>query len=411
MDSTTLFEAALSVKAPWFIKKIEFDADGQRLDIYIDFKRGSTFSSDKPEFTGGYKAYDTIDKTWRHMNFFQHECYLHCRTPRIKPGDGKIELISPPWAGKNTGFTLLFEAFIIELCRYMPVHAVCKIINENDNKVWRLLDKYVESAREHENFSKIAAIGVDETSRAKGHEYVTLVVDLKDRRTIFVTEGKDHSTLNRFVDDLILHEGAPKNIKDVSCDMSGAFIKGVRETLPEADITFDKFHILKIINNAVNTVRKQEAASQPLLKKTKYIFLKNGDNLSAIQRKKLEDLSLSKLNIKSVRALRIREAFQAIYNAETIEEFVLLLNKWYFWATHSRLEPIINAAKTIKKHWDGVVEWKRSNINNGILEGLNSVVQAAKAKARGFRTFKHFKIMIYLVTGNLNFKAVNPCCH
>lgn len=238
MDSTILFEAALSVKAPWYIKNIEFDADAQRLDIYIDFKRGSTFSSENPEFTESYKAYDTVDKTWRHMNFFQHECYLHCRTPRIKPEDGKIELVSPPWAGKNTGFTLLFEAFILELCRHMPVHAVCKIINESDNKIWRLLDKYVKSAREHEDFSEINAIGVDETSRAKGHEYVSLFVDLKERRTVFVTEGKDHSTINRFAEDLINHNGDPLNIKDVSCDMSPAFIKGVRETLPEADITF-----------------------------------------------------------------------------------------------------------------------------------------------------------------------------
>jgi transposase len=344
------------------------------------------------------------------MNFFQHECYLHCRTPRIKPGDGKIELISPPWAGKNTGFTLLFEAFIIELCRYMPIHAVCKIINESDNKIWRLLDKYVESSREHEDFSKINAIGVDETSRAKGHEYVSLFVDLKERRTVFVTEGKDHSTITRFAEDLIKHNGDPLNIKDVSCDMSPAFIKGVRETLPKANITFDKFHILKVINVAVDTVRKQEVATQPKLKKSKYIFLKNENNLNALQREKLEALSLPSLNLKSVRALHIREAFQAIYNAETEEDFVILLNKWYFWATHSRLEPMIKAAKTIKRHWDGIIEWKRTNINNGILEGLNSIVQAAKAKARGFRTFKHFKIMIYLVTGKLNFKNVNAYC-
>lgn len=410
MDSAKLFEAALSVTAPWYIKDIEFDSAKQRLDIFIDFRRGSTFSSENPEFPESYKSYDTVDKTWRHMNFFQHECYLHCRTPRIKPADGKIELVSPPWAGKNTGFSLLFEAFILELCRHMPVHAVCKIINETDNKIWRLLDKYVESARAYEDFSQIDAVGVDETSRAKGHDYVTLFVDLKESRTVFVTEGKDHSTVSQFAEDLIQHDGDPNNIKDVSCDMSPAFIKGVRETLPNANITFDKFHIIKIINGAVDAVRRQEVASQPLLKKSRYILLKNENNLTVPQREKLKELSLPSLNIKSVRALRIREAFQAIYNAPTEEDFVLLLNKWYFWATHSRLEPIKDAAKTIKNHWDGIVEWKRSQISNGILEGLNSIVQAAKAKSRGFRTFKCFKIMVYLVTGKLNFKNVNAYC-
>lgn len=410
MDSAKLFEAALSVTDPWFIKAIEFDSGKQRLDIYIDFKRGSSFSSENPEYPGSYKAYDTVNKTWRHMNFFQHECYLHCRTPRIKPGDGTIELVSPPWAGKNTGFTLLFEAFILELCRHMPVHAVCKIINENDNKIWRLLDKYVESSREYEDFSQIDTVGIDETSRAKGHEYVSLFVDLKQGRTVFVAEGKDHGTIDQFAKDLTEHDGDPKNIKDVSCDMSPAFIKGVRKTLPNANITFDKFHIIKLINEAVDTVRRQEVASQPLLKKARYIFLKNENKLTVTQREKLKELSLPSLNIKSVRALRIREAYQAIYNAETEEDFILLLKKWYFWATHSRLKPIQEVAKTIKKHWDGVVEWKRSQISNGILEGLNSIVQAAKAKSRGFRTFKYFKIMVYLVTGKLNFNKVNAYC-
>ena len=141
MKSEMLFEAALSIKEPWYIKDIKFDVNLKRLDIYIDFKRGSLFKSANPDHADEYKAYDTIEKTWRHLNFFEHECYLHCRTPRIKPDDTKIELISPPWAGKNTGFTLLFEAMVVEMCRYMPIHTVCKLINETDNKIWRLLGK------------------------------------------------------------------------------------------------------------------------------------------------------------------------------------------------------------------------------------------------------------------------------
>ena len=189
---------------------------------------------------------------------------------------------------------------------------------------------------------------MDETGRAKGHDYVTLLVDLKKRRTTFAAEGKDHKTVEAFAEDLKIHNGSPDQISDVSCDMSPAFIKGVRETLPDAKITFDKFHVLKLINEAVDQVRREEAAIQPLLKKTRYIFLKNERNLTKGQRETLEELQLPKLRIKSVRALRIRESFQDIYQAETEGAFSLLLNKWYFWATHSRLEPIIKAARTIK---------------------------------------------------------------
>ena len=192
--------------------------------------------------------------------------------------------------------------------------------------------------------------------------------------------------------------------------MSKAFIKGVGEYLPNAKITFDKFHILKLINTAVDTVRKEEVKDQPILKKSRYVLLKNNKNLNRKQRTKLDELSLPKYNLKSIRALHIRENFQEIYKAETCEEFECLLKKWYFWATHSRLEPIKNVAKTIKEHWDGIVEWKKSQINNGILEGLNSIVQAAKAKARGFRSFRNFKIVVYLTTGKLNFNKINAFC-
>ena len=408
MNKESIFEAALAMNSPWYIDIIEFDDEEKRLDMFINFERGSQFESKNPEYPGEFKAYDTKQKQWRHLNFFEHECYLHCRVPRIKPTENKIELISPPWEGRCPGFTLLFEALALELATHMPVLAVSKVIGETDDKIWRMLNKYVDVARTHEDFSKVVNTGMDETSRAKGHDYISLFVDLDKRRTIFVTEGKDHSTVDRFANDLKEHNGNPDNIKNVSCDMSPAFIKGVNENFANASITFDKFHILKLINEGVDNVRKQEAASEHVLKNTKYIFLKNEKNLTQKQKSTLEELEMPKLNLKTVRALHIRQNFQDIYAAETFEDFEILLKKWYFQATHSRLEPIIKAAKTIKNHWDGVLGWFQSKINNGILEGLNSVVQAAKRKARGFKTIQNFKTIVYLITGELKFELVNP---
>lgn len=120
-------------------------------------------------------------------------------------------------------------------------------------------------------------------------------------------------------------------------------------------------------------------------------------------------MQLSTLNIKVFRALSLRETFQQIYVAQTDDDFEILLKKWYFWATHSRLDPMKKAAKTIKNHWAGILQWKKSQINNGILEGLNSVVQAAKRKARGYK-FKHFRTIVYLITGGLDFSKVNSAC-
>ena len=408
IKSNKIFEAALAIFTPWFINDIQFNAGSKRLDIFIDFKPGSTFPSTKSGYPDEYKVKDTLKKTWRHLNFFEHECKLHCRTPRIDLGKNKTELISPPWAGINSGFTLLFEALILELCAHMPVHSVCQIINESDNKIWRLLEKYVDQALESEDYSHIIAVGMDETSRAKGQDYITLFVDMLKGKTVHVAEGKDHKTVADFVDVLEQHNGDRNQIKDASCDMSPAYIKGIGEFLPEANITFDKFHIMKIINKAVDHVRRDEISIQPILTNARYALLKNEKNLTKNQKDKLEELKLSKLNLKSIRALHIRENFQEIYKAVTEEDFETLLKKWYFWATHSRLEPIIKAAKTIKTHWDGVLEWKTSQLNNGILEGLNSIVQAAKAKARGFKTFRNFRIVVFLLTGDLDFKELNP---
>ena len=385
--------------------------ESKKLDVYIDFKKGSTFDyidlENNNETISNLKAYDTKDKTWRHLNFFEHECYLHARVPRVKLPNGKTKLIKTPWEGLSNGFTLLFEALLVQLCQAMPVNKVAQLTKTNDDKLWSMLEKYIDKTREHEDFKDIEAIGLDETSRAKGHEYITLFVDLLKRRTIFITDGKDNTTVARFAYDLQGHNGSVENIKNVSCDMSPAFIKGVKENLPKAEITFDKFHILKIINEAVDSVRKQEVTTNNILKGTKYIWLKNYNNLTIKQKEQLDELTMSKMNIKTIKAYNIRQSFQDIYQANTQEEFITYLNKWYYWATHSRLDPIIKAAKTVKRHWDGIVKWYESKINNGILEGLNSVIQAAKSKARGYKTFKNYKIIVYLLTGKLDFFIVN----
>jgi len=428
-----LFQLALNITDPWFVSDIKFNVESKKLDVYIDFKKGSTFSYEyidyktetKKETIDGkevetttkveigretfdnLKAYDTKNKTWRHLNFFEHECYLHARVPRVKLSNGKTKLIKTPWEGLSNGFTLLFEALLVQLCQAMPVNKVAQLTKVSDDKLWDMLSRYIDNTREYENFENIEAIGMDETSRAKGHEYITLFVDLKERRTIFITEGKDNTTVKRFAEDFKEHNGDINKIENVSCDMSPAFIKGVRENLPKAEITFDKFHILKIINEAVNEVRKKEVVTQNILKGTKYIWLKNHKNLTVKQQETLDALTMSNMNIKTMRAYNIRQSFQDIYQATTQEEFMTYLNKWYFWATHSRLEPIKQAAYTVKRHWDGIVKWYESKINNGILEGLNSVIQATKSKARGYKTFKNYKIIVYLLTGKLDFSLVN----
>jgi len=399
-----LFQQALGIVSPWFIKSIEFKAASKRLDIHVDFKRGATFldgSEGAP-----CKAYDTVNKTWRHLNFFQHECYLHARVPRIKRDDGCVHLISQPWNGVVSGFTLLFEALLIQLCKSMPVHNVSQLTGVSDYLIWRTQDVYINVSKFVEDLHDVDTIGMDETSIAKGHDYIVLFVDLQEKRTIHISDAKGSGTVIDFVEYLEDRKGDREQITNVSCDMLLALINGVGEQLPKAKITFDKFHILKVINQGVDQVRLEETKANPLLKGSRYIFLKNDSNLTVKQKITKETLCLSQLNLKSVRAMNIRESFQQIYSLGSLTAFEEGLKSWYFWATHSRLSPMIKAAKTVKRHWDGVIRWQKSKINNGILEGLNSVLQAAKRKARGYKS-KHFKTIAYLLTGKLDFSEIN----
>ena len=401
MKDTELIQAALMLTPPWQVVECRFDVNQERLNIHMDFPKGSQFSCPACG-QADCAVHDTKQKSWRHLDFFQHEAYIYARVPRIDCCNCGVRLINVPWARADSGFTLLFEAYIMILAPSMPVNKIAELVSEHDTRLWRVIQHHVEEAREQADHSDVKKVGVDETSSKRGQNYVSIFVDLEKSKTIFATEGKDSTTVERFKDDLCEHGGDPDAIKDVSCDMSPAFIKGVEENLPNAEITFDKFHVLKTLNEAVDEVRRQEQKEQPELKKTRYIFLKNPENLTSNQAKRLEDIKLKDLNLKTMRAYQIRLNFQELWHQppEQAEHF---LNKWYFWATHSRIEPIKEAAYTIKRHWDGVLNWFKSRINNGILEGFNSLVQAAKARARGYRTNEYLITMIYVITGKLRF--------
>ena len=267
--------------------------------------------------------------------------------------------------------------------------------------IWRVQDVYINASKYDEDLHDGDIIGMDETSIAKGHDYITLFVDLQEKRTIHVSDGKGSGTVVDFVEYLEERKGDREQITNVSCDMSPAFIKGVGEQLPKAEITFDKFHILKVINKGVDQVRREEARGNPLLKGSRYIFLKNDSNLTVKQKLTKKTLCLSKLNLKSVRAMNIRESFQQIYSLNSLTDFEESLKSWYFWATHSRLSLMIKAAKTVKRHWAGVIRCKRVRL---IMEYL--MLQAAKRKARGYKR-KHFKTIAYLLTGKLDFSKIN----
>ena len=396
-NNITLFTKALGLQEPWKVDKVEFNKDEGRLDMNISRERGSKHPC--PQCGKQCEVHDTQKRTWRHLNFFQYRAYIHCDVPRTTCKEHGVLQVEVPWSRPGSGFTLLFEAFMIELCKAMPVNTLANLIGEHDTRVWRVIKHYVGETRKKEDFSKVANVGIDETSSKRGHNYVSVFVNLDESRVIYATEGKDSKTVDSFKDDFKEHGGEPEKVENISCDMSPAFIKGAKENFPNADITFDKFHVMKKINEAVDEVRRQEQAQNEFLKKSRYIWLKNPENLTKNQKIRLG--SLSSMNFKTVRAYNIKLSLKEFWEIQDLDAAVTYLKKWYFWATHSRLKPIKEFAYFIKRHWDGIIQYITSRITNGILEGINSLIQATKRKARGYRNTENFISIIYLTCSKL----------
>jgi transposase len=401
MRDTDLFQLALGLVPPWMVKACAFDAEARRLDIEIDFARGGRFTCPACGKTD-CPVHDTTQQTWRHLDFFQHQAFLHARVPRITCPDCGVKQIAVPWARPGSGFTLLFEALAMTLMTAMPVAAAARLVGEHDTRMWRVLHHWVEQARERADYSQVSRVAIDETAAKRGHDYVSLFVDIDERRVLFVTEGRGADTVERFADDLEAHNGDASHIKQVCIDMSAAFIKGVTENLTEASITFDKFHAVKLVNDAVDKVRRAESKGRPELKRSRYLWLRNEPSLSAEGRDQLANLT--RLHLKTARAYQIRLAFQEMYDQPTRTWGEMFLDRWLSWAMRCRLEPMKAVARTVEQHRDGILRWFDSRIANGLIEGINSLVQAAKAKARGYRSTRTLKAITYLIAGKLDLR-------
>ena len=352
MRDTDLMQLALGLIPPWMVKACAFDADKRRLDIEIDFARGGRFPCPQCG-TADCPVHDTAMQEWRHLDFFQHQAFLHARTPRVACPDCGVKQIAVPWARAGSGFTLLFEALVMTLVTAMPVRAAARLVKEHDTRLWRIVHHWVEAARARADLATVKRVAIDETAARRGHDYVTLFVDIDQRRVLFVADGRDANTVAAFADDLEAHNGDASHIKEVCIDMSGPFIKGVGHNLTEAEITFDKFHAVKLVNDAVDKVRRAESKDPRELKRSRYLWLKNERHLSVEQSASLD--ALSRMHLKTARAY-------------------------------------------------GILRWFNSKIANGLIEGINSLVQAAKAKARGYRSTRTIKAITYLIAGKLDLR-------
>jgi transposase len=351
------------------------------------------------------------ERRWRHLNVCQLESEIVCALPRGQcKACQKIYTVRAPWEGRSRGLTQEFEAFALTLMREMPVKKAGEILGETDQKLWRALFAHVDAAWAELSWENVVWVGADEMNRKKGHNYLTVFVDLVAKRVLLAVEGKDATVWERFSEQLGKHNGHPKAITQIAIDMSPAYQKGVRENFGNAQVVFDKFHVVSQVVQAVEEVRRketrQDALAREQLAQTRWLWRKNPETWTAGEQERWTQLKDRPLVTGLAYAMRLE--LQKAYGSGTVAQARARFQSWSRWVkaeaealTSGLLEPMRKAAAMVERHLEGILGHWQQGLTTAFLEGLNSLFSATKRKARGYRSTEYQIAMLYFVAGKL----------
>ena len=408
MNEYDIMALGLGIQPPWRIvgQILDTQKTPNELRIKIKADRGAEYPC--PVCGRMCNAHDFQEKTWRHLNFFQHHCYITAKLPRTNCPEHGVKVVKAPWARKGSRFTLLFEQAAMVFVREMPVMAAARIMDITDKSLWRIVFHYVEKAIDGMDLSYVQGIGADETSSGKRHQYVTVFIDLDRGRksVIFAVPGKDKGTITAFRSFLKQKGGCPGNIAVAVCDMSKAFISGIEEQFPNAEIVVDWFHVVKLFNSAVDEVRRKEGRKSSMPRGTRWAVLKGADGALTEHQQELL-AQLEEYAQDTARAWRIKEMLRWINEASTSQGAKWRLTNFLNFASelvngNPNLKPVKKALETVKRHKDRIIARWGNDYTNALLEGLNGLFQAARARARGYRNVQTFITMIYLIAAPID---------
>jgi transposase len=416
MIAEQVFHQLLNLGECWEVRGVDYEAEANRFVLVISETEKLWPAQRCPQPKCRHRTvtcYDHADtRSWRHLDVFGKKSEILCAVPRGRCGRcAHVYRVPVPWEGEGKHFTREFEAFALTLRREMPVSKAGEIVGETDPRLWRMLLAHVAKAYAALDLSEVCWIGGDEMNCRKGHDYLTVFADLVKKRVIFATEGKDAATFQAFVQALSTHNGHPKAITQVALDMSPACQKGVREELPNADVVFDKFHVVAPVNGAVDAVRRLEARSgdaavtEPL-QKSQWLWRKNPEHLTEKEAARLALMDLK--HLATGQAYQMRLVLPEAYASRRVETARYRFESWINWVRVQCerlgpvLEPMRKMAAMVERHLEGILAHWQAGLTTGFLEGLNSVFSAVKRKARGYRSREYMIAMLYFVAGKLS---------
>lgn len=405
MRDIDLYRRVLGLDKPWTVARVDLDVAGHRVDIWVEHAPGVMWSC--PQCGRELSCRDHAEeRVWRHLDTCQFQTHLHARTPRVDCPEHGVVQVRVPWAEARARFTLLMERWVIDvLTQCATVSGACRLLGLSWDEVWGVMDRAVARGKRRKQAKAMPHLGVDEKAFRKGHSYMTVVCDLDESCVEYVADDRTTASLEGYWTGLT--EVQRRGIESVSMDMWPAYIGATLAQVPNAQdkIVFDRFHIMKHMNEAVDTVRKREhkelmARNDDSLKGTLHVWRYARENLPEKYRATLA--CLRRLNLKVGRAWAIKESLRALWSYTSLGWAKRFFATWFWWATHSRLEPVRAVAHLLKRHLHNILTYCKHRVTNAVAEGLNSKIMAIKRRACGYRNKEHFKIAIYFFCGKLD---------
>ena len=408
MRDTELYRYLLGIEAPWTVKKVQLDLVNQCVDVWADHAEDLRWPC--PECGIFVPLYDhAAERAWRHLDSCQFMTFLHARPPRINCQEHGVRQVRLPWADAKARFTLLFERLAIDVLRESDILGATRILRISWDEAWHILERAVERGLMTKEKRICSRIGVDEKSVGKGHTYMTLVCDLDTSTVEYIAEDRKQTSLDGYFEGLSQEQR--EGIEAVALDIWDPYIASVKVHVPQAEdkIVFDRYHLMTHMGKAVDEVRKKEHRAlkqmgNETLTGSKYLWLYAEENLPEKHEERFS--VLKEMKLKTARAWAIKESLRDLWSYTRKGWASHHFTKWYFWATHSRLEPVIQTARMIHKYLHNVLTYFTHPITNAVAEGLNSKIQTIKKMAYGFRNREHFKTAIYFHCGGLQLYPV-----
>jgi len=409
-DSTfKLYRDIIGVQAPWMITAVTKDEYSRKITVRIEYDSEKIIAC--PICAQSTKRYDHRVRVLRYLDTCQYETYLEVYVPRITCKKDGVQQIEIPFAEKHSRFTSRFESAIIIWLQDSPISVVAENFKLSWDEVDGIMQRAVQRGLSRRKKQTVSTIGIDEVAYQKRHEYVTIILD-KDRDCVIdVLDDRKAETVETW---LKTQERVDlRGLTSISMDMWDPFIKAFREAIPKAEelISFDRFHVSKLFNEALDKVRRREHSvfmgqtGESPLSKSRFLWLTNSNRTDNRTGKRKAFLSLSRLNLETARAWRLKESANSLWDYLYMKVAEEAWKKLLWWISHSRIPEMIKVGKTIRNYFWGILNAIRLGVTNGMLESKNNSIQQIKRMARGFRNRNRFRNAILFHLGKLD---LNP---